>query len=155
MFGQLPQLFKDEAELRVLWSKPDTRKALLKSLEERGFAGEQLSAVTKIIDAEKSDLFDVLAYIAYTKAPLTRAERVNAHKSQIMKLYDPKLQTFLDFVLAQYVAQGVTELDQEKLGSLLELKYHTVNDAAVELGGVAAICDAFINFQGYLYLDEQ
>lgn len=155
LFGQLPQLFKDEAELRALWSKPDTRKALLKSLEERGFAGEQLSAVTKIIDAEKSDLFDVLAYIAYTKAPLTRAERVDAHKPRIMELYDPKLQTFLDFVLAQYVAQGVTELDQEKLGSLLELKYHTVNDAAVELGGVAVIRDAFINFQGYLYLDEQ
>jgi type I restriction enzyme R subunit len=155
LFGQLPQLFKDEAELRTLWSKPDTRKALLRSLEERGFAGEQLAAVTKIIDAEKSDLFDVLAYIAYTKAPLTRAERVNAHKPQIMKLYDPKLQTFLDFVLAQYVAQGVTELDQEKLGSLLELKYHTVSDAAAQLGGVAAIRDAFINFQGYLYLDER
>jgi type I restriction enzyme, R subunit len=45
LFGQLPQLFKDEAELRQLWSKPDTRKILLKSLEERGFAGEQQGVI--------------------------------------------------------------------------------------------------------------
>jgi type I restriction enzyme R subunit len=29
----------------------------------------------KIIDAEKSDLFDVLAYVAYVLPPLRRAER--------------------------------------------------------------------------------
>ena len=151
LFGQLPQLFKDEAELRQLWSKPDTRKALLKSLEERGFAGEQLREITRVIDAEKSDLFDVLAYIAYARAPLTRAERADTHKPRIMPLYDPKLQTFLDFVLAQYVSQGVGELDQEKLSHLLELKYHTINDAAAALGGIPAIRDAFVGFQEYLY----
>jgi type I restriction enzyme R subunit len=83
LFGQLPQLFKDEAELRKLWSRPDTRKALLKNLEERGFAGEQLREITRVIDAEKSDLFDVLAYIAYARTPLTRAERADTHKPQI------------------------------------------------------------------------
>ena len=151
LFGQLPQLFHDEAELRALWSRPDTRKALLKSLEERGFAGEQLREITRVIDAEKSDLFDVLAYIAYAKKPLTRAERVAAHRPKIMPLYDGRLQAFLDFVLAQYETQGVGELDQEKLGSLLELKYHTINDAAAELGGIPAIRDAFVGFQEHLY----
>jgi type I restriction enzyme R subunit len=151
LFGQLPQLFKDEAELRKLWSIPETRKTLLKNLEEKGFAGEQLREITRIIDAEKSDLFDVLAYIAYARKPMTRAERAEDHKPKIMPLYEPKLQEFLDFVLAQYVSQGVGELDQEKLKHLLELKYHTVSDAADHLGGIPAIRDAFVGFQKYLY----
>lgn len=56
-----------------------------------------------------------------------------------------------------YIDQGVTELDQEKLPSLLELKYHSVNDAVTQLGSVTEIRDVFVNFQGYLYqpLDRQ
>jgi type I restriction enzyme R subunit len=154
LFGELPQLFKDEAELRALWGRPDTRKALLNGLEERGFGGEQLKEVTRIVDAENSDLFDVLAYIAYSRAPVTRAERVATHRPQILAQYEPKLQEFLDFVLGQYVGHGVSELDQEKLASLLELKYHTVNDAADQLGGTSAIRDAFVGFQRYLYQSD-
>jgi hypothetical protein len=36
-----------------------------------------------------------------------------------------RLQSFLDFVLAQYVKQGVGELDQDKLGALIQLRCHT------------------------------
>ena len=43
-----------------------------------------------MIDAEKSDLFDVLAYIAFALAPITRAERVNARREQIFSRYDSK-----------------------------------------------------------------
>jgi hypothetical protein len=68
----------------------------------------------------------------------TRSERVETRKSNILGRYDSRLQAFLDFVLAQYVSQGVGELDQEKLGDLLQLKYHTVTDAADQLGGVGA-----------------
>jgi len=42
-------------------------------------------------------------------------------------------------------------LDQEKLSDLLQLKYHTVTDAADQLGGIPAIRDTFIGFQRYLY----
>jgi type I restriction enzyme R subunit len=151
LFGELPQFFKDEDELRKLWSRPDTRKALLQGLAEKGFAGEQLAEISRMINAEKSDLFDVLAYIAFALAPITRSERVEARKDDIFARYDPKLQVFLDFVLAQYVKQGVRELDQDRLGNLLELKYHTISDAADKLGGVPVIRDTFIGFQQYLY----
>ncbi len=151
LFGELPHFFKDEDELRRLWSKPDTRKALLQSLAERGFGQEQLSEISRMINAEKSDVFDVLAYIAFALAPITRSERVQARKGKIFTQYDGKLQAFLDFVLAQYINQGVAELDQEKLGHLLELKYHTVSDAAATLGGIPVIRDTFIGFQQYLY----
>jgi type I restriction enzyme R subunit len=151
LYGELPRFFKDEDELRRLWSKPDTRKALLQSLGEKGFGAEQLAEISRMINAEKSDVFDVLAYIAFALAPITRSERVDAHKGEIFTRYNGKLQTFLEFVLAQYVNQGVEELDQEKLGHLLELKYHTVSDAAEQLGGVPVIRETFVDFQQYLY----
>ncbi|MFZ1006789.1 MAG: DEAD/DEAH box helicase family protein [Candidatus Sulfotelmatobacter sp.] len=151
LFGELPRFFKDEDELRRLWSKPDTRKTLLQGLAEKGFGAEQLAVISQIINAVKSDVFDVLAYIAFAMAPITRSERVETRKSNILGHYDSKLQAFLDFVLAQYIKQGVGELDQEKLSDLLQLKYHTVMDATDQLGGIPAIRDTFIGFQQYLY----
>ena len=151
LYGELPRFFKDEDELRRLWSKPDTRKALLQSLAEKGFGGEQLLEISRMINAEKSDVFDVLAYISFALAPITRSERVETRKSGILGRYDPKLQAFLDFVLSQYVNQGVGELDQDKLADLLQLKYQSVPDAIDQLGEVPKIRDTFVGFQQYLY----
>ena len=147
----LPALFKDEDELRAPWSLPETRRKLLEALEEKGFGDAQLAEIKRMVDAEKSDLFDVLAYIAFALAPITREERVNTHKAQIFSQYDDKLRVFLDFVLGEYVKEGVSELDQSKLTPLLELKYRDVNDAARELGGIQRIRQTFIGFQQYLY----
>ena len=83
LFGDLPALFKNEDELRALWSQPDTRQ-----------------------------------------------ERADASRPFITAHYDPKLQAFLDFVLSQYVSEGVGELDQAKLPHLLELRYRAISDAA-------------------------
>lgn len=154
LFGDLPELFKDEDELRKLWGLPDTRKALLQGLMERGYGDVELKEIAKLISAEQSDLFDVLAYIAYEMAPITRTERVNAHKGEILEGYDQKLKAFLEFVLGQYEAEGVGELDQSKLPDLLELKYNSTAEAAAQLGGVAKIRDTFIGFQKYLYEGE-
>jgi type I restriction enzyme R subunit len=152
LFGELPALFKNEAELAKLWGDPATRRALLENLSERGYGAEHLGEIRRMIDAEKSDIFDVLAYIAFALAPLTRAERVERRRGAIFTHYDDKLQTFLDFVLAQYVKEGVSELDQEKLPDLLVLKYRGLNDATAALGGDAKrIREAFIGFQRHLY----
>jgi type I restriction enzyme R subunit len=154
LFGELPTLFKDEDELRTLWSEPGTRKALLEALAEKGFGDVQLVEIKRLIDADKSDLYDVLAYIAFALSPITREERVRTRKGNIFAHYgDDKLRAFLDFVLAEYVKEGVGELDQSKLTPLLELKYRAVSDAARELGGIANIRDSFIGFQKYLYAD--
>ncbi len=154
LYGELPALFKDEDELRDLWSKPDTRRALLETLAEKGFGGEQLREVERMIDAEKSDLYDVLAYIAFALSPITRQHRAETRKAAIFSHYDTKLQTFLDFVLAQYIKEGVGELDGAKLPHLLELKYRAISDATAELGGAAKIREAFVGFQAHLYARE-
>jgi type I restriction enzyme, R subunit len=152
LFGKLPEFFKDEAELRALWSVPETRKMLLKGLEEKGFGHVQLSAMQKIIDAEKSDLFDVLAYVAYALPPLTREERAGRAKMAITAHFSSKQRGFLDFVLAHYVSVGVAELDQDKLTPLLRLKYsNSLSDAIADLGEAEAISNVFVGFQKYLY----
>lgn len=154
LFGELPALFKNEDELRALWGEPGTRKALLEGLAEKGFSDAQLAELKRLIDAEKSDLYDVLAYIAFALAPITREERVQTRKGAIFDHYgDDKLRGFLEFVLAEYVKEGVGELDQSELTPLLELKYHAVSDAARELGGIPKIRETFIGFQKYLYSD--
>lgn len=151
MFGELPELFKNEDELRELWGKPDTRNALLENLSEKGYGFDQLEEIKRMINAEKSDLFDVLAYIAFALSPISRLKRAKYGEKCIAANYDDKLQIFLNFVLSQYVREGVGELDQAKLPDLLELKYQAVSDAAAELGGVARIREAFIGFQKHLY----
>ncbi|MBK9480873.1 MAG: DEAD/DEAH box helicase family protein [Bacteroidetes bacterium] len=150
LFGALPELFKSEDELRTIWSKPDTRKKLLEELTEKGFAKQQLTEFQKILNAENSDMYDVLAYIAFHSDILERATRADKAKIHLDN-YDPKQQEFLNFVLSQYVKQGVEELDDTKISDLLILKYHAIADAKKELGDIASIRNTFIGFQTYLY----
>jgi len=152
LFGRLPDFFKNEAELRGLWSEPDTRAKLLGGLAEKGFGAEQMGEMQRIINAEKSDLFDVLAYVAYALPTLTREERAGRARVRIRAQFSDKQQTFLDFVLAHYVKEGVQELDREKLTPLLRLKYHdSIADAVADLGRPEEIGNVFSGFQKYLY----
>ncbi|MBK9471848.1 MAG: DEAD/DEAH box helicase family protein [bacterium] len=152
LFGRLPEFFKDEAELRAIWSVPETRKKLLHGLAENGFGPDQLAEMQQVIDAEKSDLFDVLAHVAYALPPLTREQRAAGAKVLISGHFSSKQQVFLDFVLSHYVRVGVEELDQDKLTPLLRLKYHnSIADALDDLGKAEEIGRVFAGFQRYLY----
>jgi type I restriction enzyme R subunit len=152
LFGKLPEFFKDEAELRAVWSDPETRAKLLFGLAEKGFGRDQIAEMQKIIDAEKSDIFDVLAHIAYALPPVTREERAANAKATIHATFNAKQQAFLDFVLSQYVKVGVEELDRDKLSPLLKLKYNNaIADAVADLGRPEEIGTVFAGFQKYLY----
>ncbi len=155
LFGKLPEFFTNEAELRALWSLPSTRAKLLEGLAEKGFGNEQLTEMQRIIDAENSDLFDVLAHVAYALPPLTREERAAKAKVEISTHFNSKQQVFLAFVLSQYVKVGVEELNQAKLTPLLRLKYHdSIADAVADLGNPEDIGKVFAGFQKYLYQQQ-
>ena len=152
LFGELPNLFKNEEELRRLWSNPVTRRTLLEKLDEAGFGKEQLTTLQKLIDAEKSDLFDVLEYVFNSEIkPMTREARVAAAQATIFALLNDKQKEFIAFVLSKYIETGVEELDQEKLPVLLTNKYQSLEDAKEILGDTANISRLFIEFQQYLY----
>jgi len=155
LFGELPKFFKNEEELRTIWSKPLTRKVLLEKLAEAGFGADELNTLKKLIDAEKSDIFDVLEYVfdGDTK-PITREDRVAKAKQSIFALLNSEQSEFIEFVLSKYIESGVEELAQDKLPILLESKYQSLEDAKAILGEVASISSLFIEFQKYLYMQR-
>jgi len=155
LFGKLPDFFQSEEELRKLWSAPDTRAKLLAGLAEKGFGHNQLAEMQKVIDAEKSDIFDVLAYVRYNTPTVTRKERADHARVHINSHFNAKQQAFLDFVLSHYVSVGVEELEQAKLTPLLRLKYqNSIADAVADLGKPDEIGRAFSGFQKYLYEEK-
>ena len=154
LFGKLPDFFQSEGELRKLWSAPDTRAKLLAALAEKDFGHASLVEMQKIIGAENSDLFDVLAYVAYNLPPVPREERADHARVYINSTFNAKQRAFLDFVLSHYISVGVEELDQQKLTPLLQLKYGAIQDAVSDLGHPEEIGKTFAGFQKYLYADK-
>jgi type I restriction enzyme R subunit len=152
LFGTLPEFFKSEEELRIIWSNPLTRKTLLAKLDEAGYGKGELTNLQKLIDAEKSDLFDVLEYVFNSEIkPISRQARVKAAEATIFALLNERQKEFIEFVLTKYIETGVEELDQEMLPVLLTNKYHSLEDAKEALGDVVKISSLFIEFQKYLY----
>jgi type I restriction enzyme R subunit len=152
LFGELPKLFKDEEELRKLWSNPITRRTLLEKLDDAGFPKSDLLTLQKLVDMEKSDLYDVLEYVFNGDyIAMTREARAKAAEATIFALLNEKQKEFITFVLSKYIETGVDELDQEKLPILLTNKYQSLEDAKEILGDVANISRLFIEFQEHLY----
>ena len=152
LFGELPKLFKDEEELRNLWSNPITRKTLLENLNAAGFPKDDLLTLQKLVDMENSDLYDVLEYVFNGDyIAMTREARAKAAEATIFALLNDKQKEFITFVLSKYIETGDDELDQEKLPILLTYKYQSLEDAKEILGDVANISRLFIEFQEHLY----
>jgi type I restriction enzyme R subunit len=155
LFGTLPDFFKNEAELCQLWSHPMTRKTLLDRLEKAGFYRDNLNTLKELVNAENSDLFDVLEYISFSKKPITRVERAAQAKGKIFSLLNRQQKEFVEFVLTKYIETGDEELNEDKLPQLLELKYQAISDAIEILGDITTIRNTFFEFQKYLYYQEQ
>ncbi len=151
LYEQIPNFFTEESELRRIWGDPTTRRKLLDGLADKGVGMRELEAMQKLVDAENSDIFDVLAYVAWALPPLTRQERADRARAMISANFDTNQQAFLSFVLAHYVNEGVDELDLDKLAPLLNLKYHSLPEAFAELGEAQSIRRVFAGFQRYLY----
>jgi type I restriction enzyme R subunit len=152
LFGELPSFYKNEADLRRIWSDPLTRSELLTKLGEHGFSMVDLAKIQELISATESDLYDVLAYISFAAPKKTREKRATGARRQVALQFSDRTRDFIDFVLDHYVTEGVEELDPLKLPELLQLKYGGVNDALKEIGASADIVrDAFFDFQKFLY----
>jgi type I restriction enzyme R subunit len=155
LFGELPKLFKDEAELRRLWSNPISRKTLLENLETAGYPKDDLLTLQKLVDMEKSDLYDVLEYVFNGDyVAMTREARARTAEATIFSLLSENQKEFIKFVLDKYIEAGVDELDQEKLPILLTNKYQSLEDAKATLGDVSMISRLFVEFQKHLYSER-
>lgn len=150
----MPSYFNTEEELRKIWSDPITRKSLLDKLADAGYGKSELEELQKVVDAENSDLFDVLEYIAFHIQPIARSERALQARPKIFESLSTTQRDFLEFVLFKYIDTGVWELDQAKLPSLIELKYSSITDGMEVLGGVNDVRNLFFGFQKHLYTNS-
>ena len=154
LFGIMPKFFKSEEELIKIWANPKTRKTFLEKIAEIGYGKDELETLQKMIDAENSDLLDVLIYISFLTKPISRIQRIEKTRNNIFENSDEKQKEFLDFVLSKYKEKGVEELAEEKLPILLNLKYHAIANAEQSLGDVDEIRSVFFEFQKDLYAKE-
>lgn len=156
LIKQLPGLFNSVDELRKIWSDPDEREVLLGKLMQTGFDKEQLLILRRMFEAEDSDIFDLLAFLAFEQPMATRKTRANTVRNDhaFFEQYpNEKAQDFLHFVLNRYEQTGSTELSRERLPALIELSgLGTTKDASNAFGGKPTyLLAAFKQLQQQLY----
>ena len=152
MFGQLPQFFASIEELQEKWSSPKTREELLDKMDEAGYGKDVLKQIRTLIDAEGSDLLDVLEYISFNIEPIQRTERVKKVDAFCATLSD-KERDFVNYIINLYIKEGIEELGTDKLPAIIAMKYGSIPDGMKVLGGVDVAKKAFLNFQRNLYLN--
>ncbi|HET7611411.1 MAG TPA: DEAD/DEAH box helicase family protein [Rhodanobacteraceae bacterium] len=151
LFGDLGTLVTSEDELRRVWSDPERRVAFIRRLAEMGYDEDRLHDMQRLIDAPDSDIFDVLAYVRFTLAPLSRSDRVSTVQATRLSGYEREMRSFLEYVLDAYRRQGIDELAPSKLADFLRIRYGGTNDAKRILGPIPQIRSAFVDVQGYLF----
>jgi hypothetical protein len=142
MFGDLGTLVASEDELRAIWSDPGRRTSFIQRLAEIGYGADRLEDMRRLIDAPNSDIFDVLAYVRFTLAPLSRTDRAEIARSRGLGGYEAEMREFLDFVLRSHEVHGIDELAPAKITDFLRVRYGGTNDAKMRLGPDHVIRDA-------------
>ncbi|MBR5038771.1 MAG: DEAD/DEAH box helicase family protein [Prevotella sp.] len=150
MFGQMPNFFSSSEDLHQIWADPETREALLDKMDEAGYGKEILQEIRKLIDAENSDLLDVLEYIAYATTPIERKERAKRLKGYKEQLPDSQKQ-FVEYLINAYIQSGIEELRMDKLKTLLALKFGSITEGIDAMGGVEPSLKTFKDAQHHLY----
>jgi type I restriction enzyme R subunit len=150
LFGKLPNFFKSEEKLREIWASPNTREKLLNELKTLGYGIGELKGLQQAIQADNSDVFDVLSFIAFDNKPVSRKLRIQ-NTQHYLNTIATNQQEFINFVLSQYQNNGFEELSLDNLPRLLEVKYNSISDANALLGGLDNVKNTFIELQRCLY----
>ena len=152
ILGELPKLYQNEHDLRLAWANPETREKFLKNLEYIWLDAEQIENLKKIFEAEKSDIFDILAYISYGNEIKNRTERSKIAKSILEKYENPKAKDFLQFLLELYEREWIMNFKKEGLSSKIELfNRWLAREIAAEFGWVQELKQAYYDLQKGIY----
>ncbi len=151
LFGDLSKIIANEDQLRSAWSDPDNRMRFLDQLSEHGYDEDQLEDIRQLVDAPKSDLYDVLAYVLFTHQPKTRSERVKEVRDGGMSDFEGALKQLLLGILKAYEDGGESELASGKLRHFLVARYGSVLESKSVLGDLASVRSAYLQIQKRLY----
>lgn len=150
---ELPNFYKDEHQLRMLWSNPETREELLTWLSHIWLDKEQLEDLKTMFEATDSDIFDVLAHLSFNNDIKYRSER-SIYWEEVVDNYDSlKAREFLEFLLALYVKNGILEFRKDWLASKIELfNKWQAREIASEFGWIEELRNAYYEVQKSLYV---
>ena len=98
------------------------RKKNFGSFSMKGFDNEQLNTLVQMFEAEKSDIFDVLAYLSFERQMITREERVEVMEKddKFFNHFDKEpAQDFLHFILNRY-QRWSSRIERDRLGNWLD-----------------------------------
>ena len=152
ILGELPKFYQNEHDLRLAWANPETREKFLKNLEYIWLDAEQIENLKKIFEAEKSDIFDIKAYISYGNQMKNRDERSKIAKSILEKYENPKAKDFLQFLLGLYEREWIMSFKKEGLSSKIELfNRWLAREIAAEFGWVQELKQAYYDLQKGIY----
>lgn len=152
LIGVLGKFYNDENGLREIWSNPKNRKELLEKLKEMNIDESQLNDLKYIFEAEDSDIYDVLAHLSFNLDIKSRSERVIAveNSSFIEKYHTEKAKEFIEFILDRYKKDGVKELDEKNLSTLVKLSGNDLKDLKSSFGSYN-IRDEYFGLQREIY----
>jgi len=151
LIGDLKTIIAGEDALRKVWSDPDNREHFLAQLEDRGYDEDKLNDIRLLVDAQDSDLFDVLAYVMFTTSPKTRLDRVDALQNGGLDDFHGEMRTLLVSILQAYIEDGERELANRKLVQFMTARYGSVSEGKAKLGDLSDVKDAFRRMQAGLY----
>ena len=154
LIGVLGRFYNDEDGLREIWSNPANRKELLHKLRDMNIDESQLNDLKQIFDASNSDIYDVLAHLSFNMDIQTRDERVLSVENSdfVEKYHTDKAKDFIGFILERYRKDGVKELDEDKLGNLVDLSgLGSVREVARDFGGITEMRDEYFELQREIY----
>lgn len=152
LIGVLGKFYNDEVALRDIWSNPTNRKDLLSKLREMNIDETQLEDLKVIFEAENSDIYDVLAHISFNLDIKTRDERVMAVENSefVEKYHNDKAKEFIEFILNRYQKDGVKELDDTNLSTLVKLSGIDRRELKTSFGKFS-IRDEYFGLQKEIY----
>jgi len=150
---ELPAFYKDEHQLRMLWSNPETRDKLLQSLSKIWLDTEQLEDLKNIFEAEWSDIFDILAHLSFDSDIKFRSERSIYGESVIWKYKSLKAKEFLEFLLDLYVKNWILDFRKDWLSNKIVLfNKWQAREIAEEFWGIKELKSAYYELQESLYV---
>ena len=70
----------------------------------------------------------------------------------VEKLHNEKAKEFIEFILERYKKDGVKELDEDKLGKLVDLSgLGSVREVAENFGGITKLREGYFELQREIY----
>jgi type I restriction enzyme R subunit len=152
LIGILGDFYNDEDGLREIWSSPKNRKDLLNKLREMNIDESQLNDLKEIFEAKDSDIYDVLAHLSFNLDIKSRSDRVlSVENSEFFEKYHTeKAKEFIEFILDRYKKDGVKELDEKNLSTLVKLSGNDLKVLKESFSGYN-IRDEYFGLQREIY----